>query len=94
MANPIHRVLTADTELRVELDRNYGEVEVAIVANPATTYFNTTDAAIGAVAGTQDGNHVLSTALLAKTVDDATAGQNSVLRIRSAGTPTVTVTGR
>jgi hypothetical protein len=93
VANPLHRTLTADTELRLPLDGNYGKVEVALVANAATTYFNTSDTPIGAVAGNMDGNHVVTSVVPTRIVLDATAGANSVVRVRSAGTPTITVTG-
>jgi hypothetical protein len=93
VANPLHRTLTADAELVLPLDSNFGEVEVVITANAATTYFNTSNTAIGPVAGNMDGNHVLTTTLLGKTVQDKTGGGVSTLRIRSAGTPTITVTG-
>lgn len=93
MANPIHRTLSADTELVLPLEANYGEVEVVIVGNAATTYFNTSNTPIGPVAGDMDGNHVLTAALLGKQVQDRTGGASSTLRIRSAGTPTITVTG-
>ncbi len=93
MANPVHRVLIADTELVLPLEANFGDVEVVIVANAATTYFNTSDTPIGPVAGDMDGNHVLTTTLLGKQVQDRTGGAVSKLRIRSAGTPTITVTG-
>ncbi len=74
------------------LDANYGAVEVTLVANPATTYFNARGVAIGAVAGTQDGNHMLSATLLSKTVKDDTTG-NTIVHLRSSGTPTVQVAG-
>lgn len=93
MANPVHRTLVADTELTVTLEGNYGAVEVALVSGAATTYFNTANVVVGPVAGAQDGNHVVTAALPVKTVQDATAGAASIVRLRSVGTPTVTVTG-
>ncbi len=93
MPNPVFKVLQADTELSFDLDRNYGVVEVAIVANGANTWFNTSNTPIGAVAGNMDGNHILTTTLPAKTVLDLTEGANSKIRLRSSGTPTVQVTG-
>lgn len=93
MPNPRVLTLSADTEQNVELDANYGQVEVTLVANAANTWFNTAGTAVGPVAGNQDGNHYLGAALPVKVVADNTSGQNSRLRIRSAGTPTVQVYG-
>lgn len=93
MANPKYVTLVADTESVVTTDDNFGQIEVTIVANPALTYFNTKDAAIGPVAGSMDGNHALSSTLIAKVVRDETGGTASKVRIRSAGTPTVQVLG-
>lgn len=93
MPNPRFVVLQADVEQVLTLDDNYGQVEVTLIANPALTYFNTADTAIPAVAGNMDGNHALSSTLIAKVVADRTAGAASKVRIRSAGTPTVQVQG-
>lgn len=91
--SPYHATLVADTELVVTLDANYGQIEVTVIAGPAVTYFNTNDTAIGAVAGDMSGNHVLPAVLCSKTVRDATSGAVSKVRLRSAGTPTVSVCG-
>lgn len=93
MANPRFQTLSTDTDTTVTLDANYGQVEVTLVTNPATTYFNATGTAIGPVAGSMDGNHVLTATLIAKVVTDGTAGTNTVVHLRSAGTPTVQVLG-
>ena len=94
MATPLNRTLTADTELVITLDSNCGQIEVALIAGAATTYFNTTDTPIPAISGNMDGNHVLTTSLLAKVVPDGTAGAVSKVRLRSTGTPTVAVVGQ
>lgn len=93
MANPKHVTLQADTEAAVTLDVNYGRVEITVVANPAVIYFNTGDVAIGAVAGNMDGHQVIPAALCVKTVADETSGAVSKVRVRSAGTPTISVRG-
>lgn len=93
MANPQYRQLTADTEASVDLGTNCGLVEVAIIAGTGTVYFNTTDTAIGPVAGNMDGNHAISATLPAKIVADGTSGASSKVRLRSSGTPTVSVCG-
>lgn len=93
MANPVFVTLVADTENVLTLDNNYGQVEVALISGAATTYFNTADVAIGAVAGNMNGNHALTTTLVAKTVQDQTGGAATKVRLRSAGTPTVQVLG-
>lgn len=93
MANSQIFTLVADTEKIFTLDANYGRVEITVVANPAVIYFNVKDAAIGAVAGSMDGNQVLPAVLCAKTVLDETSGVVSKVRVRSAGTPTISVRG-
>lgn len=96
VANPQHVVLVADTQVVLTLDSNFAKVEVTVVANPAVVFFNAKDVTIGTVAGavgTMDGNHVLPAALCSKIVADETAGTVSKVRIRSAGTPTVSVRG-
>jgi hypothetical protein len=94
VANPVYVTLVSDVETELDLDANYGRVEVTIVANAATTYFNATNTPIGPVAGSQDGNHLLSATLISKTVVDGTGGTASTVRLRSSGTPTVEVYGR
>ncbi len=92
MANPKVVTLVADTDTTVTLDSNAGYVEVALIANAATTVFNTRNAAI-ASATPADGNHTLTSSLPAKIVADETAGAASIVRLRSSGTPTVSVCG-
>lgn len=93
MANPQFFTLSADTEKVFTLDTNFGQVEVALVANPANTSFNATNTPIASVAGGPvDGHHLLTSTLLAKVVRDETSGA-TVVRVRSSGTPTVSVLG-
>jgi hypothetical protein len=93
VANPKFVTLAADVEQTVTLDSNYAQVEVALVANAAPTYFNTSDTAIGTVSGTMDGNHAVSSILVAKIVQDGTSGQATIVHLRSSGIPTVSVCG-
>ncbi len=93
MANPQIFTLQADTEKVFTLDQNYGEVRVTVIANPAVIYFNTSDTAIGSVAGSMDGNEPLPAVLCSRVVRDQTAGAVSKVRVRSAGTPTIAVGG-
>jgi len=90
--NPKILTLVADTDTPVTLDDNFSAVEVTLIANPATTLFNTTGAAIGS-STPGDGAHVLTTTLLSKVVPDKTSGAASVVHLRSSGTPTVAVWG-
>lgn len=93
-ATPLHRTLVADTELVLPLSQNSGTIEIVVVANPAVTYFNTKNVAVPAVASNQDGNRVIPAVLCAVECEDETLGANSIVRLRSAGTPTIMVTGR
>jgi hypothetical protein len=93
VANPKYVTLAANVESVVTLDANFGSIEVALVANADLTCFNTTGTPIGSVSGPVDGCHTLTSSLPAKVVADGTAGQASVVRLRSVGTPTVQVCG-
>ncbi|HLL69012.1 MAG TPA: hypothetical protein VK453_25355 [Micromonosporaceae bacterium] len=93
MANPQHFTLVADTEKVFTLDQNYGQVRITVLANPAIIYFNAADAAIGPVAGSMDGNEALPAVLCSRVVADRTSGTVSKVRVRSAGTPTISVSG-
>ena len=93
MANPVYVTLVADTDTPTTLDGNYGRVEVTLVSGAATTYVNAFGVAIGAVSGTQDGNHVLTAGLTSKTIPSKTGGAATVVHLRSAGTPTVGLYG-
>ncbi|WP_146164174.1 hypothetical protein [Pseudosporangium ferrugineum] len=83
----------ADVERVFTLNQNCGTIRIVVVSNPATIYFNTKNVPVPAVASNQDGNQVVPPVLAAVDVPDETAGANSVVRLRSAGTPTVMVTG-
>lgn len=91
--SPAYVTLVADTDTAVTLDKNYGAIEVTLVANAATTQFNATGTPIASSSLT-DGNHVLNTTLVSKTVIDGTGGGASVVHLRSSGTPTIMVYGR
>ena len=91
MPNPRVVTLVADTDTTVTLDANYGAVEVTLIANAAVTVFNATGLAIPS-ATPADGVHTLSATLPAKVVPDLTTG-NTVVHLRSAGSPTVQVCG-
>lgn len=91
MANPVIKTLLADTDTLFDLGSNFGSVEVSLIANAAVTVFNSTGVVIGSSTPT-DGNHTLTTTLPAKTVQDFTTG-NTVVHVRSSGTPTVQVYG-
>jgi L-cysteine desulfidase len=90
---PQHFTLVADTEKVFTLDQNCAKIRIVVYANPATIFFNTRNAAIPAVSSSQDGNQVIPATLAVVEVDDETSGATSTVRLRSAGTPTVMVTG-
>lgn len=90
--SPAYVTLAADTPTPVTLDSNYGQVEVTLIANPATTYFNVKGNAIGSIASPVDGCHLLNATLLSKVVEEKTGGP-TVVHLRSTGTPTVCVSG-
>lgn len=92
-ASPQHFTLVADTEQVVTLSDNCGTIRIVVVANPAVIYFNTRNTAVAAVASSQNGNQVIPAVLAVVEIPDETGGAVSVVRMRSAGTPTVMVTG-
>lgn len=92
-ASPQHATLVADTERVFTLNRNCGMIRIVVVANPAVIYFNTRNVAVPAVASSQDGQQVIPAAVAVVEVEDETPGNETVVRMRSAGTPTVMVTG-
>lgn len=92
-ATPQHFTLTADTEQVITLDQNCGQVRIVVYANPATIFFNTRNVAVPAVAGSQNGQQVIPAALAVVDIDDETGGASTIVRVRSAGTPTIAVTG-
>lgn len=92
-ADPQHFTLLADTEKIFTLSQNCGTIRIVVYADPATIFFNTENIAVPAVASSQDGQQVIPAALAAVEVTDETSGAVSIVRLRSAGTPTVMVTG-
>ena len=92
-AAPQHVTLAADTERVITLNRNCGMIRIVVVSNPALVYFNTTNTAIPAVASNQDGNQAIPAVLAVVEVEDETLGASSIVRLRSAGTPTLMITG-
>lgn len=92
-ATPQHFTLVADTERVVTLDQNCSMVRIVVYANPATIFFNTRNQPVPAVAAAQDGQQVIPAALAVVEVEDETSTLGTVVRLRSAGTPTVAVTG-
>lgn len=92
-ASPQHFTLVADTEKVFTLDQNCATVRIVVYANPATIFFNTKNVAVPAVASSQDGHQVIPAALAVVEVPDETSGAVSIVRVRSAGTPTICVTG-
>jgi hypothetical protein len=92
-ATPQHFTLQADVEKVFTLNSNCGLVRIVVVSNPAVIYFNTKNVAVPAVASSQDGNQVIPAVTAVVDVPDETSGIESIVRMRSAGTPTVMVTG-
>ena len=86
--SPQHATLTATVEKTFTFDSNAAWVEVTNVDGAAPVYFtvNNTSAVVG-----QDGCHVLPAAICSMEIPDGTAGANSIVRVRSAGTPQVSV---
>lgn len=100
-AGPLHRTLEADTVLELTLDLPdptgditsfqtppVAQVEVLNVAGGADVYFTTNgdDPTVGG-----DGCYLLPAVICALTVDDATPGPTSTVKLISAGTPRVSV---
>lgn len=92
-ADPQHFTLVADTEKIFTLSQNCGTIRVVVYASPATIFFNTENLAVPAVALSQNGQDVIPAALAVVEVADETSGAVSIVRMRSAGTPTVCVSG-
>ncbi|MFC0504230.1 hypothetical protein [Micromonospora costi] len=86
--SPQHFTLTANVEKTFTFDVNGATVEVTNLDGAAEVYFtvNNTPAVVG-----QDGCHVLPAAICSMELPDETKGVNSVVRVRSAGTPKVSV---
>lgn len=87
-ASPQHATLTPNVEKTFTFDVNGATVEVTNLDGAAEVYFtvDNTPAVVG-----QDGCHVLPAAICSMELPDATSGVNSVVRVRSAGSPRVSV---
>lgn len=92
MATPQHATLVADTERVFALDANCGTVRIVVYENPATIFVNTKNVPVPAIAASQDGNEVIPGVTAVVELVDQTPG-NSIVRVRSTGTPKVMVTG-
>jgi hypothetical protein len=90
VASPHHHTLVANTVYEVDFGVNFGRIEVLNVDGAAEVYFRT-DGIAPTVAG--DGCQVLAATIGSVEVDDLTAGQASVVKLISAGTPKVSVRG-
>ncbi len=88
--SPQHATLVADTVATLTFDKNFARIEVLNVDGAAAIYFRS-DGVAPTVAGT--GCHVVPAAIGSVEVDDDTAGQVSVVKLISAGTPKVSVRG-
>jgi hypothetical protein len=88
-ASPTHVTLVAATVTTVTLDKDYNQVEVLNVDGAAAVYFTTNGStpAVGA-----NGSNVIPAAIGSLTVLPGTTG-NTVVKLISAGTPTVSVRG-
>lgn len=90
-----HVTLVADTESVLTFTQNGGQVRVTVVANPALIYVNAKDTAIptaGGALGTLANNLAIPAVLCSRAFPDETAGALTKVRLRSLGTPTVSVT--
>lgn len=86
-ASPQHLTLTANVEAVLTFDINAGKVEILNLDGTAEVYVSVdnTPVTIGA-----NGFHVLPAAISSLELDDKTTG-NTVVRLRSAGTPRMSV---
>lgn len=91
VGSPHHATLVAATVSTFTFSSNYGQIMVLNRDGAAEVYFRTdgVDPVVGA-----DGCDVLPAAIGAVVVVDGTKGQNSEVRLISAGTPKVTVKGQ
>lgn len=87
--SPRHATLVADTVTTFTFTVDYGQVEVAVVADPAVVWFRADGQTPVANA---TGTHVLPAVLSFMTVKPGTAGP-TVVKVLSSGTPTVSVRG-
>lgn len=87
--SPQHAALSANVITTLTFDQDFSEVEVAIIANPSIVWFRADGQdPVAMTAGTQ----VLPAALAFSTVRPNTVG-NTVVKLLSTGTPTVSVRG-
>lgn len=87
--SPQTATLVASTVKTFTLDKDYSEVEVSIVENPAVVWWRTDGQAPVAMA---DGCQVLPAVLSFATARPGTSGP-TVVKVLSTGTPTVSVRG-
>lgn len=92
-ATPQNFTLVADTEKVFTLDRNCGMVRVVVYDSPAVIRFNTRNTAVPAMASAAGPNQIIPAVVCVVEVEDETSGADTIVRMRSAGTPTVMVTG-
>ncbi|WP_431728586.1 hypothetical protein [Verrucosispora sp. TAA-831] len=87
-ASPQHVTLVANVERILTFDINAGRVEITNLDGVGEVYFtvDNTPVTVGA-----DGCHVLPAAICSLELADGTSGANSIVRLRSAGTPRVSV---
>lgn len=90
MASTKHITLVANTVATVNLTTNAGTIEVVNRDGVAEVYF-TTDGSTPTIAG--DDTYMLVAAVGSVTVPDDTSGATSVVKLISAGTPKVSVSG-
>lgn len=94
--SPLTQTLVADTDTVFTLDKNYQNVEVSQIENPARTYVNTKGSAVPTTGGTLAslaGNHAMPAVLCSLRVPDETSTDPTVVHVRSVGTPTISVRG-
>lgn len=91
--DPQHATLAADVEQTFTLASNYGRVRIIVAANPAVIYVNTRGVAVPAVASDQSGNHLIPPVICVVELPDETTSATTVVRVRSVGTPTISVVG-
>lgn len=91
VGSPHHATLAANTVAVFTFTANYGQIIVLNRDGAAEIYFRSdgVDPVIGA-----DGCDVLPAAIGAVVTIDGSKGQNSEIRLISAGTPKVTVKGQ
>lgn len=86
--SPQHATLTANVEKVFTFDVNAQSVEVTNLDGSSAVYFtvDNSPAVVGA-----DGCHVLPAAICSLELPDGIRGDVAIVRVRSAGTPAVSV---